>query len=77
MISSKIYEQLQSSDIGNLEFFFSDNQSVIIKDILFSESDDQFIHVTEPNELVINLNNVLYYEIHELTNHNHHYHASE
>lgn len=77
MISSKIYEQLQSSDIGHLEFFFSDNQSVIIKDILFSESDDQFIHVTEPNELVINLNNVLYYEIHELTNHNRHYHASK
>lgn len=63
---NKIVEQFNVDGIDYLRFYFANGESIKAKQLLLSDAKANLIHVVgDSSEIVINLNNVLYYKIYE------------
>lgn len=63
---NKIKEHFEASGVSYLRFYFANGKSVKAEQLLVSDEQHNLIHIYGENkEMVINLENVLYYEITE------------
>ncbi|WP_436959394.1 hypothetical protein [Staphylococcus xylosus] len=63
MNPKKIKEHLISDNVDYLLFVFPENKSLRAKEVLTIEGDENSIHILTPNNIVINLDKILYYKI--------------
>lgn len=68
MVTRQIKQHLDNPDVDYIELYFSSGNSVIVKEINDNESTEECLYVTKPVTIVINLEKVLYFQLHEIQN---------
>ena len=66
IVLKRIKEHFETDGVDYLTFYFSKDLQVRISKLIFADEEANILHgFNSGEEIVINLNNVLYYKIHE------------